>query len=158
MFYCTQEGAERFSAKWQELENDLRQTQMRKNEVASSGGIFDNFDYDELMRNEELINAKMRDLNRTISNLMVVDVCRDRDNLKLYIGHIADISINGELKSFRIGGYGDHNPNVNPEVISYLAPIIKLLIGKEVGAEVKVPLVSGIKTVKLVAIRLPKKP
>jgi transcription elongation GreA/GreB family factor len=81
-----------------------------------------------------------------------------KTDTKLRINHIAHITVDGDPKTYRIGGYGDGDPGANPPIISYLAPLVSKLIGKEPGAEVRVQLDTKSKLVVLEDIEMPEEP
>lgn len=153
--YFTRAGADRITRQKQELVNKLRSTQGQKGEAAEIGGNqwHDNFSFEQLCREEQMLNTQIAEINEKIGNMTVVDEAPTNID-KLRIGHIAVLDVEGEAKTFIVGGFEDSDTNFNPAVISYLAPLIRQFIGKEQGHTVKVQIAGKLKQVTLEEIRM----
>ncbi|MBI3952495.1 MAG: hypothetical protein HY336_00895 [Candidatus Doudnabacteria bacterium] len=134
----------------------LKATQGQKGEAAEVGGNVwhDNFTFEQLMRDEDMINAQIAEVNRKIGQMVVIDQPPESTD-KLRIGHMALVSIEGELREYLVGGFEDSEPTASPPVISYLAPLIQPFIGKEEGHSVKIDVGGKRKQVTLERIRMP---
>ncbi len=155
--YFTREGAKRIRQQKHDLREKLRSTQNQKGEAAEVGGNqwHDNFSFEQLSRDEQMINKQITEINEKIGQMVVIDE-PPRDTNRLRIGHRATLEIDGEKKTYLVGGYEDSNTESNPPVISYLAPLISQFIGKEEGDTAQVLTIGERKTVTLVEIKFPE--
>lgn len=154
--YFTREGADRITRQKQELYRQLRKTQGLKGEAAEIGGNqwHDNASFEMLCEEERKLNGQIAEINQKISEMVVLD--DDLPNTdKLRIGHLAVLDVDGEEIVYRIGGFEDSDLTADQPVISYLAPIVRKLIGKEEGEEIRVDVNGKVKTVTLMEIKLP---
>ncbi len=153
--YFTRAGADRITRQKQELISKLKSTQGQKGEAAEIGGNqwHDNFSFEQLMREEQMLNAQIAEINEKIGNMTVVDEA-PVDIDKLRIGHIAVLDVEGEPKTYLVGGFEDSDTSADPPVISYLAPLIRQFIGKEQGHAAKVQIAGKLKQVTLEDIKL----
>ncbi len=156
--YFTRIGAERIMRRKQELFDKLKNIQSQKGEAAEVGGNqwHDNFSFEQLMRDEQMVNAQITELNQKISDMAVIDEV-SVDTSKLRIGHLAVLDVGGETKTYLIGGFEDSDPNSVPPVISYLAPLVRSFIGKEQGHTVLLRIAKTDTQVTLEKIQLPQK-
>ena len=156
--YFTRSGADRIMQKKQDLLIKLKTTQGKKAEAADVGGNqwHDNFSFEQLMRDEDMLNLQIKEVNEIISRMVIVDQA-STDISKLRIGHIAVLETEGDIKSYLIGGFEDSEEDTDPPVISYLAPLIRQFIGKAVGHVSSVQIEGRLKKVTLKDIILPKK-
>lgn len=154
--YFTRAGADRITRQKNELLNKLKATQGQKGEAAEVGGNqwHDNFSFEQLTRDEQMLNRQIADINEKMSQMTIVDEA-PADISKLRIGHIAVLDVDGEQLVYLVGGYEDSDPKTTPPVISYLAPLISRFIGKEQGFTSRVPIANKIKQVTLEEIRMP---
>lgn len=141
-----------------EVYEKLRQAQSQKGEAAEVGGNVwhDNFAFEELERQEHMLNKQIEDLNRIISQAVEVPG-RPTGNDMLQIGHLAHIYFkeDNETKIYMIGGYGESDLKASPPVIEYGAPVIRHLFRKTEGTEAKVEIGGRKKTLILMKIELP---
>lgn len=156
--YFTRTGADRIMRRKNELFAKLKSTQGQKGEAAEVGGNqwHDNFSFEQLMRDEQMINSQISDLNKKIAEMVVVDEA-PTDTNKLRIGHIAVLDVDGEAKTYQVGGFEDSEVSTDPPIISYLAPLIRQFIGKEQGHTARVQIAGKLKRVTLEDIQLSKK-
>jgi transcription elongation factor GreA len=155
ILYFTRAGADRITRQKEELVEKLKEAQLRKGEAAGAAHDWhDNADYEQAQRDEAQINGQLATINGTMSDMVVIDRVSP-DTSKLRLGQIAVLEVGGETKTYLIGGYEDSDPNADPPVISYLAPLVARLIGKEEGDSIKVAIAGDMKLVTLVGIRLP---
>lgn len=132
--YFTRSGAERFWAKLAEVKDELKQVQLQKGKAVERGTWHDNAEFEDLVRKERMLNHRIGEL-RTVTLQMILVEGPPASLERLRIGHVAKIVVDGEPLELEIGGYEDTNPNSDPPVISYLAPIVSGLIGEQVGTE-----------------------
>ncbi len=141
----------------QALFDKLRSIQGQKGEAAEVGGNqwHDNFSFEQLSRDEQMVNAQITEINRKIADMVVIDQPPD-DTSKLRIGHIALLDVNGEIKTYLVGGFEDSESSTKPQVISYLAPLIRQFIGKERGYTTSIKIDEKTVEVTLEEIQLQK--
>ena len=153
--YFTKKGADRITRQKLELMDKLKATQAQKGEAAIVGGNqwHDNFSFEQLTRDEDMINKQIAQVNEKIGRMVVLDEA-PKDTDKLRIGHLVVLDVEGETREYVVGGFEDSEPNEVPPVISYLAPLVSKLIGKEVGESVVVELGGRRKTVEIQEIRM----
>ena len=156
--YFTRSGVERIARQKQELFEKLKSIQGQKGEAAEVGGNqwHDNFSFEQLSRDEQMLNAQIREINEKTSNMVVVDEA-PADISKLRIGHIATLDVDGEIKTYLVGGFEDSDTDVNPPIISYLAPLVRPFIGQEQGHTVRLQIAGNSKRVTLEDISVSKK-
>src|SRR5258708_6166435 len=106
--------------------NKLKTTQGQKGEAAEVGGNqwHDNFAFEQLMRDEQMINTQIAELNEKIGQMAIVEAAPE-DTDKLRIGHLVVLNVDDETKEYLVGGFEDSEPEATPPVISYLAPLIR---------------------------------
>lgn len=156
--YFTRSGADRIMRRKGELFSKLKLTQGQKGEAAEIGGNqwHDNFSFEQLCREEQMLNTQISEINAKISEMVVVEDA-PVDTTQLRIGHIAVLDVDGEVKTYQVGGFEDSEASTNPPIISYLAPLIRPFIGKEQGHTVKLQIAGSLKQVTLDDIQLSKK-
>lgn len=131
--YCTKRGADALLAKKQRIIQDLAYVQLRKGETVSQGETWhDNAEFEECVRKESMLNSQMAELSRAINKLVVIDQV-SQDTSRLRIGQVAVLDVGGSQRECLVGGYEETDLNAVPQVISYLAPLIRPFIGKEPG-------------------------
>ncbi len=109
----------------------------------------DNFVYEEGERNQVMWSKKLRDLIalRNSSRIFTPDNNKDR----VSIGRIVTVQdeSTGEEFTYKIGSFSH---NKDPIAISYNAPIIKPLIGAEIGENRETGKGEKTRTVKIIKI------
>lgn len=157
-YYVTRSGAEKLQAKKQELQQKLKKTQGQKGEAAEVGGNVwhDNFSFEQLGRDEQMLNKQITDLNAILVSLVIVDMPKDCSVLT--IGHIARLNVDGQPKTIIVGGFNEGDTNADPPVLSYTAPLVAPFTGQEVGHEATIDLPGGKKVVVLESIELQQRP
>ncbi|MCC7051334.1 MAG: hypothetical protein IT239_06115 [Bacteroidia bacterium] len=153
--YFTRAGAERIIRQKQELLNNLRLTQQQKGTVAedSVNAWHDNFSFEQLTLKEQMISAQIAEINEKINRMFVVDKITTNTS-RLRIGHLAILNIEGEVKIYLVGGFEDSDMSANPQVVSYLSPLISQFVGEEQGHVAEVQIGGGLKYVILQEIKL----
>lgn len=156
--YFTRVGAERIMRQKQQLLEELKSTQKQKGEAVKSGGNewHDNFSFEQLTLSEQRISVQISEINEKISKMLIIDRVSP-DTSRLRLGHVATLNIEGEEKTFLIGGFEDFDMESTPPVVSYLAPIVSQFIGEERGHVAGVEVGGSIKFIMLQDIRLQQK-
>jgi transcription elongation GreA/GreB family factor len=154
--YFTRDGAERLYKQKQDLVTRLLNTQRQKGAAAETGGNqwHDNFSFEDLSRQEMMLNDQIRALNEKLSQMVVLDRLPVNTS-RLRIGFIATLTVDGESRKIRIGGYEDSDASLDPPVVSYNAPLVAELMGEEAGFEITVNIAGQERHVVLEAIKHP---
>lgn len=139
--YFTRIGYNRIMNRKGELFKKLREVQAEKGNAAEVGGNqwHDNFSFEDLCRQEFVLNAQIAEINEKLNLMVVVENALNQTS-QLRIGHIAVLNVDGERRVVKVGGYEDSNPVAKPSIVAYNAPLIGRLIGEEVGSEIVVDL------------------
>jgi len=150
----TRNGYNRLIAKKQDLFDQLKETQGKKGEAAEVGGNVwhDNFSFEDLCRQEMMINKRISDISAQISRAeFVEDPVGDQI---LQIGHIAMLEFDdGEEREYEISGFGETDLNANPPKVEYLAPIVRKFIGTEIDTSADVEIGGKVRKITLVKIK-----
>src|SRR3989344_2929887 len=155
--YFTRKGADRIQRQLKEFEDKLREVQGTKAHMIDVGGDcwHDNAGFEEAVRQEHMANGRIGETRRKIAQMKVIDGPPPNTE-KLRIGHVAHLLVDGEERVALIGGYEDSEAETDPPVMSYLAPLVREFIGKEVGDEEAVAVAGVVKTVVLEKIETPE--
>lgn len=152
--YFTPAGADRFRERLLSVEKELQKVQAQKGPAVDRGTWHDNAEFEDLVRKEHMLTHRVADLREKFARMVVVGRV-STDTTRLRIGHIAEISVDGEEPiAMEIGGYEDTDSATSPPVVSYLAPLISRLMGEPVGTEVFVDTETGSRRIVLLAIEL----
>ena len=149
----TKEGLKKLLAKKEKLFKELKKIQGKKGEAAEIGGNawHDNFSFEELERQERMLNKRIADISDIINRAELVEP--PLNNEFLQIGHIAILEFNdGSEKKFEIVGFGETDLEASPPKIEYLAPLVRNLLGAEIGTTVKANIGGKMKNITLVNI------
>lgn len=149
----TREGYSRLMQRKLELFEQLKEVQGKKGEAAEVGGNVwhDNFSFEDLGRQEMMLNKRIADLNMQISRAEMVEAPISEKYLQ--IGHIAVLSLDdAEERQYEIAGFGETDLNANPPKVEYLAPIVRSFVGKEEDTTAKVEIGGKTRRITLVEI------
>src|ERR1043166_3503717 len=84
----------------------------------------DNFAYEDAKRRLEMESPQLPRLQEGVSNAYLIQV--PEQNEKIAIGVTAEIIIDGDVKEFTIGAYGESDPQTG--LISYNTPLARGLL------------------------------
>lgn len=149
----TREGYNRLMQRKLKLFEQLKEVQGKKGEAAEVGGNVwhDNFSFEELGRQEMMLNKRIGDLSVQVSRVEMVEA--PISDKFLQIGHIAVLLLDDEEeRQYEIAGFGETDLNANPPKVEYLAPIVKNFVGKEVDTIAKVEIGGKTRRITLVEI------
>ena len=131
----------------------LRHVQSQKGEAAEVGGNVwhDNFAFEDLVRQESIINRQIANISLCIQRAEIVDApCHER---VLAVGHIALLVFeDGTQKEIEIVGFGEGDIYANPQKVEYSAPLVSPFIDTEMGAEEEINISGKKQTVTLLKI------
>ncbi len=114
----------------------------------------DNLDiFDENERRIALnhINAKLQLLNERILTAKIIDLDRQSQD-KVWFGATITLKIDGETKLQKYQIVGVDEADVAKGKISFISPIAKLLLGKEIGETAALKLAEGNRTFEILEI------
>lgn len=135
----TKQGYEKLITRKEELFQKLKGVQGGKGYAAETGGNVwhDNFAFEELERQEMVLNKCIADISAQIKRAQIVPPLINDDFLQ--IGHVAKLELDdGVEKIFEIVGFGETELEATPPKIEYLAPIVNKFIGAEIGATAEI--------------------
>ncbi|MFH1745191.1 MAG: GreA/GreB family elongation factor [bacterium] len=149
----TRDGYNKLSLRKQELIEQLRSIQGQKGEAAEIGGNawHDNFSFEELVRQETMLNTRITDISKQINQADMVGSPINDEILQ--IGHVGVFELDdGEGRKYEIVGFGESDLNAVPPKIEYRAPIVRHFIGQDIGVSATVILGGKAREVTLVEI------
>ena len=149
----TRNGYNKLVLRKKEFFDQLKKVQGKKGEAAEVGGNVwhDNFAFEELGRQEMMLNKKIADVSLQINSAEIVQ--HPVNDQLLQIGHIAVFEFDdGEERKYEIAGFGESDLSINPPKVEYLAPIVKKFIGTEINTSVKVEIGGKIRGITLIEI------
>lgn len=149
----TGNGYNKLILRRQELFDQLKKVQGKKGEAAEVGGNVwhDNFTFEELGRQEMMINKKIADVSIQINCAKLIG--EPVNDKFLQIGHIAIFEFDdGEERKYEITGFGESDLSANPQKVEYLAPIVKKFIGTETNTFAKVEIGGKMREITLIEI------
>jgi len=155
--FVTKQGLGMLQARRDEYFERLRAVQGQKGEAAEVGGNVwhDNFAFEELVRQENMLSKQIQDVGDMLKiATMVPD--QPADTRALQIGHVVSLYFEEDdaIKEYQVGGFGESNLDAQPPLIEYSAPLLAPFFGHEVGHEATVQLGGVSKHVHLEAIQL----
>ena len=112
-------------------------------EARAHGDLKENAEYHAARDEQGFTEARIRDLEGKLSNAHVIDVSKIPPGNKVIFGStVTIINIDtDETVTYKI--VGDDEANIKEQKISYQSPIVRALIGKEIGDVVVVKTPSG---------------
>jgi transcription elongation GreA/GreB family factor len=152
----TKNGLAALEVRRVQLMDELKAIQGQKGEAAEVGGNVwhDNFAFEELVRQENILNKQIRDVSGLLKIAIVVpDIPTDTHTLQ--VGHLARLYIEEEdrVQEVVVGGFGETDLKSIPPIIDYNAPLLEAFQGHEQGHEAVVQLGGVSKTVILESIQ-----
>lgn len=151
--YMTRKSYERLSEEARRLkEKEIPLVSREKLEAASQGDLRENAGYEAARDKLALLNARIRQITEQLSGTQFIEELKipgDRVSVGTRITLI-DLDDNGEAEYTILGpADADHARNI----ISYMSPIAKGIMGRSAGAEVVVAIPEGTRRFRIVAIR-----
>jgi len=107
------------------------------------GDLKENAEYHAAREQQSFVEGRIQDIEGKLSHAQVIDISKMPAGNRVVFGcTVVIINVQtDEISKYRI--VGDDEADVNAGKISYLSPIAKALIGKEIGDEVRVITPSG---------------
>lgn len=153
--FATRNGRQALEAKRQDLVDKLKAVQKQKGPAVEEGTWHDNFSFEQLIREENMVSKQLRDIRDILDAVTIVpDTPVGTETLQ--IGHIVHLYIEDDdvTKVFVVGGFGESNLTVTPPIIDYTAPLLEPFYGQGKGHEALVQLGGVSKNVNLETIEL----
>ena len=97
------------------------------------------------------INAKLKLLNERIVTAKIIDLGKQSSD-EVWFGATVTLKIDNETKLQKYQIVGVDEADVSKGKISFISPIAKILMGKQIGEKAKLKLVNGSRTYEIVDI------
>lgn len=151
----TRKGIQALQKRRQGYMDRLREVQGQKGPAAEEGTWHDNFSFEDLVRQEGMLNKQIQDIGQLLEKAVTVPDTPS-DIRTLQIGHVAHLYIEDDdmTKVCVVGGIGESDLNANPPVIEYDAPLLAPFFGYDEGHEAIVQIGGIGKNVVLETIEL----
>lgn len=139
--YFTKEGLEKFKQELQQLKTvERKKISEQIGEARDKGDLSENAEYDAAKEAQGLLEAKIAQMEETLSNARLIDESK-MDNSKVLIlskVKVKNLNVNKEMAYTLVS---EEEADLKSMKISVASPIGKGLLGKKVGdvAEIKVP-------------------
>lgn len=131
----TPEGRQKLEDELHYLENEKRAEIGERIRIAREfGDISENSEYDDAKNEQGMIEARIAQINRILSEATVVDTPK-RSN-RVNIGSSVTVTMNGEQRMFTVVGSAE--ANIFEEKISNESPVGAVLVGHKKGDELHV--------------------
>jgi len=112
-------------------------------EARAHGDLKENAEYHAAREEQGLMEARIRDLESKLSNAQVIDIAAlGKGDKVIFAATVTIINVDND-ESFTYKIVGDDEADIKQGKISYLSPMARALIGKQVGDLVVVHTPSG---------------
>lgn len=150
----TARGAERLQAELHRLKTvDRPQVITAIAEARSHGDLSENAEYDAARERQGFIEARIRDLEGSLSNAQIIDPADlDVDGRAVFGAtvQIEDLE-SGERLAYQI--VGDLEADIKQHLIAVSSPIARALIGQHVGDSFEFTAPNGVKHYEIIDVR-----
>ena len=133
----------------------LEMKKILKEAKSGGGGMHDNAAYENALMRERILAQQIKELNENLQNVTFIDNLLI-DAASVGIGTWVKVSISdssGKNKTREYSILGSNESDPNKDIISYLSPIGKSLIGGYVGEEVEVVIADKCSVFKILEIK-----
>lgn len=155
--YITTNGLLRIQRELQWLQTVERPKITREvGEAAAMGDRSENAEYIYGKKRLRQIDGRMRHLMGCLSKIEPIEVGQINSDKVLFGATVTVEDEEGEVKTWRI--YGEHEVDVDNGVLSWISPLGRALLGKEVGDEVRFKAPNGWRELEVVDIRYEAQP
>ncbi|MEC9396798.1 MAG: transcription elongation factor GreA [Myxococcota bacterium] len=148
----TVEGNKKLKEELDHLKKVERPAIVKEIEVARAhGDLRENAEYHAAKEKQGMIEARISHLDIKLSNAEVIDVASLSGDRVLFGAHVTifDLDTDDEV-TYQI--VGDEESDIKQSKISYLSPIAKALIGREVGEEVAIETPKGKRNIEIMDV------
>jgi len=137
--YLTSEGLEKLKKELNYLKTvKRREIAGRLRHTASFGDLSENFAYQQAKEDQAFLEGRILELKEIICQAKIIE---KKENGKVQIGSMVLINSNGDKEKFQIVEPEEANPQEGK--ISYQSPLGEALLGKSVGAKIKMKTPEG---------------
>ena len=149
----TREGFTRLREELDQLRRKERPRIIRAiAEARAHGDLSENAEYHAAKERQGFIEGRIRELEVKVGQAEVIEPPRDGD--RITFGSTVRLrDPDGKEVRYQIVGSDEADPAAG--LVSVLSPLVRTLIGKEVGDEVKVQTPGGLRTFEIVAANFP---
>lgn len=122
-------------------------------EARAHGDLKENAEYHAAREQQGFIEGRIKDIEATLSNAMIIDVTKIDANGKVVFGStviVADEETGDEV-TYQI--VGDDEADIKQNKISISSPIARALIGKEQDDLVEIQTPGGLRSLEIVEIK-----
>lgn len=150
----TARGAERLQAELHRLKTIERPEVINAiAEARAQGDLSENAEYDAARERQGFIEARISDLEGTLSNAHIIDPSALDAEGRAVFGATVDIEEldSGNRLSYQI--VGDIEADIKSNLISVSSPVARALIGKSEGDVVEVKAPSGVREYEVLGVR-----
>ena len=149
----TVEGADKLREELRKLKNEDRPRITKAiAEARAHGDLKENAEYHAAKEEQGLSEARVRDIEATLSNAQIIDVKSMPASDKVIFGVtvvLCDVDSDAEVR-YKI--VGDDESDISAGMLSISAPIARAIIGKREGDEIDVTTPGGQKTYEIVEV------
>ena len=141
--YLTSEGLASLQGELEHLTNVRRQeVAARIHKASETGGTVDNAEYDESKNEQAFVEGRIRDLENIISNAVVAPNSDKPRGSVAFGSSVTVVTDSGEKRNYKLVGSAEAAPLEGK--ISNESPVGQALLGRKIGAKVKVRTPSGV--------------
>jgi len=149
----TVEGADKLREELRKLKNEDRPRITKAiAEARAHGDLKENAEYHAAKEEQGLSEARVRDIEATLSNAQIIDIKSMAASDKVIFGVtvvLCDVDSDAEVR-YKI--VGDDESDISAGMLSISAPIARAIIGKREGDEIDVTTPGGQKTYEIVEV------
>jgi transcription elongation factor GreA len=149
----TIEGADQLRDELKHLKNSDRPRITKEIAIARAhGDLKENAEYHAAKDEQGMSEARIRDIEATLSNAQIIDISEMPGSDKVIFGATVSLYDTGTEDKVRYRIVGEDEADLAQGMISVSSPIARGLIGKREGDEVDVKTPGGIKTFEIVEV------
>ena len=139
MGLISRKGYEKLKREYKQIEVEiLKTTKEIKDSAFRNPDEEENLELRELkVKAFETLPARRNEIYHILHNSKIIEDLKEYDisNKKVSVGKTVKLSFNGDEETFTI--LGEHEGDITKNIVSCNAPLIKLIIGKQVGDTVE---------------------
>jgi transcription elongation factor GreA len=149
----TVEGADKLREELRKLKNEDR-PRITKSiaEARAHGDLKENAEYHAAKEEQGLAEARVRDIEASLSNAQIIDIKGMPASDKVIFGVTVVLSDVDSETEVRYKIVGDDESDISAGMLSISAPIARAIIGKREGDEIDVTTPGGLKTYEIVEV------
>ena len=150
----TRNGVERLKEELQQLKSQDRPNIIQAiAEARAQGDLSENAEYDAAKEKQGFIEGRISEIEAKLSNVQIIDPASLNAEGKCVFGATIDLEDLDDEKKVTYQIVGDDEADIKSNKISISSPIVRALIGKELGDVVEVETPGGIKTYEIMDVK-----